>query len=117
MTDNLDIRDELARLRGDTESSDGVWYSKEGVCYLEGSTPRHPIPDTFDAYITIIERDGWEWQRQVVGEWAGKGGSGYIQIRKTSNHYQWSMVKETGDLKRDFATAALAAEKARKGVR
>lgn len=94
-SDTTAVRDEAAKLIGWKYVPSVLgWYlgglEEKHRCYVA-----HPIPDTLDAAVAIIEEGGWGWERDSLG----------IQLFGPK---QIIAVPEAGNLRLDFFTAALA---------
>lgn len=117
MTDTTEIRDEIcdeiARLQGWKD----VWHNGVLLGWYRGGCEdkhrcedQHPVPDTIDAAIEIIERDGWKWCRDVWGT------SRIIMHPPPESSISTIVHVESGNLRLDFFTAAMLKLKAIKAA-
>jgi hypothetical protein len=109
VTDNRELRDELARVLGWKQHPEipRVWWGPAQTFDDEG-TATHPIPNTLDAAAACLP-EGWTWWK-VAGAWLscvpGKADEGKAVE-----------VPDTGDEIADRFALALAAHKAKESRR
>ena len=127
MSDNLELRDELAGLMGWTYyNNDGLFpHAWQKARYERGMDPderknhhsegkggsAHPVPNTLDAASAAIRVAGW-WWRRYAGVWFAnsdfeKPVSSTLRVIDTCEKSEYSGIKDTGDEVNDLLTLAV----------
>jgi hypothetical protein len=110
MSDTQGVRDEIARQLGWTCRKTNESFT--GEMWKDPATGDehyiHDIHDAIDLAIDIIDGGGWKWERRV------NGSSGTISVW-SPKMFPIFDITETGNLRLDFFTAALAKIKSQKG--